>query len=40
MQVLVALWVAGLFLAALILDLLLYLFYYQRFEVLASPTIV
>lgn len=40
MQVMVALWVAGLFLAAFVLDLLLYLFYDQRFEVLASQTIV
>ena len=40
MQVMVALWVAGLFLEALILDMLLYLFYHQRFEALASRTIV
>lgn len=40
MQVMVALWMAGLFLAAIILGLLLYLFCNQRFEVLASQTIV
>lgn len=40
MQVMVVLWVAGLFLAIIILGLLLYLDYDQRFEVLASQTIV
>lgn len=40
MQVMVVLWVAGLFLAIIILGLLLYLVYDQHFEVLASQTIV
>ena len=40
MQVIVALWMAGLFLAAIFVDLLLYLFCNKRFEVPASQTIV